>query len=68
MVGLATASRLILRNRKTAVSPDLKDWINAMVETASYESMLNRLKANKDSGTVPWELFWTFTKTDENSA
>ncbi len=68
IVGLVTASRLVLRHWKTAVSPDLKDWINVMVETTSHESMLNRLKANKDSGTVPWDLFWTFRKTDENSA
>ncbi len=54
MVGLVTASRLILRQWKTAVSPDLKDWINAMVETASNESMLSRLKANKHSEMVPW--------------
>ena len=50
----------------TAVSLDLKDWINAVVETESYESLLSRLKGKKDDGTVPWELFWTFTKMNEN--
>ena len=67
MVGLVSASRIILSHWKTAVSPDLKDCINTMVETASYESMLNRLKGNMDDGTIPWELFWTYTRTDENS-
>lgn len=33
-----------------------------MSETASYESMLNRLKGNKEDEANPWELFWTHIK------
>ena len=50
MLGLVTASRVNLRHWKTAVSPNLKDWTNAMVETTSYESVLHQLSANKDDG------------------
>ena len=68
MVGLVTASRVILRHWKTAVSPNLKDWTNAMVETASYVSMLYKLLANKEDGMTSWDVFWTYTSTNENSA
>ncbi len=78
MVGLVTASRVILRHWKTVVSPSLKDWLDAMVETASYvvcmsmyvrmyESMLCRLKGNTEDGMSLWEHFWNYTKTDKNS-
>lgn len=64
MVGLITASRIILRHWKMAKSPNLKDWVNAMVEAASYETMLNSLKGNKEDETTLWELFLTHIKTD----
>ena len=66
MVGFVITSIIILRHWKTAVSPDLKDWINATVETVSYESLLNRLKGNVDNGTIVWELFWIYKRTDDN--
>ena len=68
MVGLVTASRVVLRHWKTAVSPNQKDWTNATVETASYESMLHKLSAKKENGMISWDLFWTYTRTNENSA
>ena len=68
MVGLVTASRVILRQWKTVVSPNLKDWTNAMVETASYKSMLHKLSADTEDGMISWDLFWTYTRTNENSA
>lgn len=67
MVGLVIVSRVILRHWKTAVSPNLRDWTNAMVETTSYESMLHKLSANKENGMISWDLFWTYTRTNEKS-
>lgn len=62
MVGLITASRVILRHWKTAVSPNMREWLGAMVETASYEAMLSRLKGKEEDGMSSWELFWSYTK------
>lgn len=53
MVGLLTASRIKLRYREITVSLDLRDWMKAKMETASYESMFNTLEGNKDDGTLP---------------
>ena len=35
-----------------------------MVDTASYESMLHKLSANKGDGMTSWDLFWTYTRTN----
>lgn len=35
---------MITASRTTAKAPDLKYWLNAMIETAAFESMLNGLK------------------------
>lgn len=39
-----------------------------MVEIASYEYMLNRLKGNMEGGPTVWGVFWTFVKTDGDLA
>lgn len=62
MVGLITASRVILRHWKTAVSPNLWERLGAMVETASYEAMLYRLKGKEEDGMSSWERFWSYTR------
>ncbi len=41
-IGCITAARMILRNWKCPKTPDLKDWIDGMIEIASYECMLGR--------------------------
>lgn len=61
-VGLITASRVTLRHWKTTVSPNLREWLAAMAETASYEAMLCRLKGKEEDGRSSWELFWSYTK------
>lgn len=61
MVGLVTASRIILRHWKTTVCPELNDWIKSMADTASYESMLNNLKGDRDTD---WDSFWNSLKHD----
>lgn len=45
-VGLVTASR-ILRQWKSVKAPDIKEWASTMDKTASYESVLNRLKCDQ---------------------
>ncbi|KAF7657710.1 hypothetical protein LDENG_00023230 [Lucifuga dentata] len=61
MVGVVTASRIILRHWKTTRAPHMKEWVAAMVETASCESMLNRLKGEMDIISL-WDTFWTHIK------
>lgn len=67
IVGLITASRVILRHWKTAVSPNRREWMDAMVDTASYESMLCRLKGNMEEGTNPWDSFWKHIKKKDKN-
>ncbi len=43
-IGCITAARMILRNWKCPKTPDLKDWIDGMIEITSYECMLGRLQ------------------------
>lgn len=62
MVALITASRVTLRHWKTAMSPNLREWLAAMVETTSYETLLCRLKGKEEEGRSSWELFWSYTK------
>ena len=65
MVGLITASRIILRHWKTVERPDMTEWVDAVVGSAFYESMLNRLKGKLEDGTTSWGCFWTHIKTEE---
>lgn len=60
MVCITMASWIILRHWKTAKAPELKDWASAMIEMASYESMLNRVNGVKEDGLSPWEELWTY--------
>lgn len=65
-VGTITACRIILRHWKTSDVPQVKEWANAMVETASYESMLSRLSDTQRDGEVsPWDRFWSHIKVDD---
>ena len=58
MAGTTTAARTILRLWKTPKPPELKEWVNSMIKTASYELMLNRMNnRNKNKASI-WDLFW----------
>lgn len=48
MVCLTTASRVLLRKWKTNVTPNLREWLEAMVVTLSYEIMLHKLKGKEE--------------------
>lgn len=50
-----TAARIILRNWKCARTLDVKDWVNAVIEAASHESMMERLNDKKP---IIWDDFW----------
>lgn len=43
-----TASRLLLRKWKTNVTPNVREWLDAMAETASYEALLHKLKGKEE--------------------
>lgn len=64
-VGLVTASRIILRHWQSVKAPDIKEWASTIVETASYESMLNRLKGDQADVDSVWALFWTYIRTTD---
>lgn len=66
MVSLITTLEIILRQWRTVKRPDIRESVDAMVETVSYESMLNRLKGNMEDGITSWDHFWTHIKTDED--
>lgn len=59
--GCITAARMILRNWKCPKSPDLKEWIDGMIEIASYECMLGRLQGEKEVRKT-WDDFWQHIK------
>ena len=60
MVGITVAARTILKHWKTVTIPGFKEWANAMIKTASYEHMLDKLNTiNKDKAPA-WESFWTY--------
>lgn len=54
-----TTLRIILRNWKCVKTLELKDWVNAVIEAASYESMLERLN---DEKRMIWNDFWVHMK------
>lgn len=66
MVGLTTASRILLGKWKTSVTPSLKEWLDAMIETASYEAMLHRLKNEDEDKVSSWDPFWIYTKNTKS--
>lgn len=59
MAGITTAARTILKHWKTPERPDLKEWVNAMAKTASYELMLNRVDNRGKNTAAIWDSFWT---------
>ena len=65
-VGVATACRIILRHWKALESPQVKEWVYAMTETASYESMLTRLSDDGGKGATPWDGFWDLIKINND--
>lgn len=66
MVGLTTASRVLLRKWKANVTPNLREWLDAMVETASYEAVRHKLKSQEKDRVSSWELFWDSTRQTGN--
>ncbi len=60
-IGCITAARMILRNWKCPKTPDLKDWIDGMIEISSYECMLGRLQSEGNMKKT-WDLFWHHIK------
>ncbi len=60
-IGCITAARMILRNWKCPKTPDLKDWIDGMIEIASYECMLGRLQSEGKMKKT-WDHFWQHIK------
>lgn len=69
VVGMITFSRIIWRHCEVSKAPDLKDWVNALVETAFYESMLSRLRSGLEDESRFWIIYWTwvFFKRDSCS-
>jgi len=64
MVGVSVMARVILKHWKTPKIPELKEWVNIMTKTASYERLLYKLH-NKNRACVPvcipvWEDFWSY--------
>lgn len=60
MVGITAAARMTLRHWKTPKSPAIKEWVNMMTRTASYEHMHNWISDGTRRKTPLWDLFWTF--------
>ncbi len=57
-------ARVILKHWKTPKTPELKEWVNIMTKTASYESLLYKLH-NMNKVGVPMcisvgEDFWSY--------
>lgn len=50
MVSLTTPLKIRLRNSKTNLTLRQREWLDTMFETASYKSMLQRLKNNIEDG------------------
>lgn len=66
LVGLTTASRALLTKWKRSASPDQRERLDAMVETASYEAVLHELRGKEEDGLSSWELFHSFTRQTRN--
>lgn len=60
MVGITVAARTILKHWKTPKTPGLKEWVDAMIKTASYERMLNRINMVKKGKAPAWDNFWSY--------
>ncbi len=52
---------VILCNWKCPKTPDLRDWIDGMIEIASHECMLGRLQGEGNMKKT-WDLFWQHIK------
>ena len=57
--GVVTATRTIVRVWKSISSPDVKKWMESMVEIVSYERMLARINDDLDNFDMSWGSFLT---------
>ena len=57
MVGITVAASMILKHWKTPKTPGLQEWANAMIKTASYEHMLNRINTVNKGKAPAWDSF-----------
>lgn len=60
MVGITAAARITLRHWNTPKSPAIKEWVNMMTRTASYEHMLNWINDGTRRKAPIWE-YGTFS-------
>ncbi len=61
-IGCITAARDDLTQLEMPQNtPDLKDWIDEIIEIASYECMLGRLQCEGNMKKT-WDLFWQHIK------
>lgn len=49
---------IITVEKKTKVL-ELNEWVNAMLEIASYECMLSRMSSDQEDRVSHWDQFWT---------
>ena len=56
-LGAVTAARIILRVWKKPALPDLKKWMELMLEAVSYEHMLVRINNDVDNFKRSWDCF-----------
>lgn len=59
MVGLLVAATVILRHWKTPKSLQVKEWVNMMVKTATYECMLQKLN-RKNTTETSLGTIWSY--------
>ena len=55
--GLVSAARIILRHWKSSEIPDLKEWVDLLIETASYERILTRISDQYGKDSKVWGKF-----------
>ena len=65
ITGLITASRIILKHWKSTMLPELKEWLNLMTETASYENMLAGMSGQSLKRNTAWQNLWQQVKLQE---
>lgn len=58
-VGVVTAARVILRLWKSTSPPDLKKWMESMLEIVSYEQMLARINNEGQNFRRSWDGFFS---------
>lgn len=56
-VGMVTAARVILRLWKSTSVPNVKNWLESMLEIVSYEQMLAKLNNDTENFKKSWSCF-----------